>query len=107
MSENNAGKVSISTIKIQTKEQEFVISLDEAKQIWEELGKLFGKPETKIIYREKKTEPLNPLPFFPLPPQKWPDHSPEYPKTSPKPALPYNDQWTCMTRTADIQISVQ
>ncbi len=110
-------KVTISSIKIQTKEQEFVVSLGEAKQIWEELNKLFTEPKPPKVTREanKKKEmdnPEHPLDSFPwvLPQDKAPfpfipskiPWDEDY-KPSPKPW-----DWTCISKLSnEVKLSVK
>ena len=105
-------KVTISSIKIQTKQQEVILSLDEAREIYEELSKLFAEPKPPKVYRNKneKQEPAS----IPPPWDKFPRDEPKTPWKNPDklpwekpPKSPFYEDWTCIRKTEKIQMLVK
>ena len=79
-------KVEITKIKIKLKSQEIELTAEEAKQLKEELNKLFGEPPS-IIFKEKIIKddwyPVPSIPWTPPPQNPWetgPWVKPSYPE---------------------------
>jgi len=67
-------KVELTNIGIATKQGKFELTIDEAKELYNQLHELFGKkPPSKIII-EKDTWPWWITPYSPCPVPPYPTH---------------------------------